>query len=89
LLNYPRDYQKGEKALLFQEIENILLENRQHFRQYLDNKLLHEIENAYSNNLEAIEKFKQQLQLTDDLIDQVVYRLYGLTQEEIDIVEGR
>ncbi len=26
---------------------------------------------------------------TDRLIDQIVYRLYGLTEEEIAIVEGR
>ena len=26
---------------------------------------------------------------TDALIDQVVYRLYGLTEEEIAVVEGR
>ena len=32
--------------------------------------------------LERIEK-------TDRLIDAVVYRLYGLTEEEIGIVEGR
>lgn len=26
---------------------------------------------------------------TDELIDQVVYKLYGLTDEEIGIVEGK
>jgi hypothetical protein len=26
---------------------------------------------------------------TDGLIDQIVYRLYGLTEDEIKIVEGR
>jgi hypothetical protein len=26
---------------------------------------------------------------TDALIDQVVYRLYGLTEEEIGVVEGK
>jgi hypothetical protein len=29
-----------------------------------------------------------QIDATDDLIDQVVYRLYGLTEEEIGVVEG-
>jgi hypothetical protein len=32
---------------------------------------------------------KQKLAATDWLIDQLVYRLYGLTEEEIAIVEGR
>lgn len=32
---------------------------------------------------------RRKIQLTDDLIDQIVYRLYGLTEEEIAIVEGK
>ena len=32
---------------------------------------------------------RRKIQLTDDLIDQIVYKLYGLTEEEIAIVEGR
>jgi len=31
----------------------------------------------------------KEIRLTDDLIDQIVYKLYGLTEEEIAIVEGR
>ena len=41
-------------------------------------------------NLEAeLQEVQRKIQLTDDLIDQIVYRLYGLTEEEIAIVEGR
>jgi hypothetical protein len=29
-----------------------------------------------------------QIQATDQLIDQIVYRLFGLTDDEIAIVEG-
>ena len=36
-----------------------------------------------------LEKVRQKMYLTDELIDQIVYRLYGLTEEEIAIVEGR
>ncbi len=32
--------------------------------------------------------FNQRITATDRLIDQVVYQLYGLTAEEIAIVEG-
>ncbi|GFP33259.1 hypothetical protein HKBW3S42_01593, partial [Candidatus Hakubella thermalkaliphila] len=32
---------------------------------------------------------KDRLQKTDWLIDQIIYRLYGLTEEEIGVVEGR
>jgi hypothetical protein len=31
---------------------------------------------------------KRKIELTDDLIDQIVYKLYGLTEEEIAIVES-
>jgi len=32
---------------------------------------------------------REQIRQTDELIDAVVYRLYGLTEEEIGIVEGK
>ena len=32
---------------------------------------------------------RTRIERTDRLIDQVVYRLYGLTEEEIAVVEGR
>jgi hypothetical protein len=31
----------------------------------------------------------QRIRATDRLIDLVVYRLYGLTEEEVAVVEGR
>ena len=31
---------------------------------------------------------RERIRLTDDLIDAIVYRLYGLTEEEIGIVEA-
>jgi hypothetical protein len=39
--------------------------------------------------LEAeLAEVRRRIHLTDDLIDQIVYKLYGLTEEEIAIVEG-
>ncbi len=32
---------------------------------------------------------ERQIQATDSQIDQLVYQLYGLTEEEIKIVEGK
>jgi len=32
---------------------------------------------------------RERIRQTDELIDATVYRLYGLTEEEIGIVEGR
>ena len=35
-----------------------------------------------------IEQLEQRIAYTDNAINQLVYRLYGLTPEEIQIVEG-
>jgi hypothetical protein len=43
----------------------------------------------YEKSLALLLPIKQKLAATDWLIDQLVYRLYGLTEEEITIVEGR
>jgi len=33
--------------------------------------------------------YQRQIEATDDEIDALVYELYGLTEEEVAIVEGR
>jgi hypothetical protein len=43
----------------------------------------------HQESLDQVLPLKEQLQRMDTLIDQVVYRLYGLTEEEIAIVEGK
>ena len=41
------------------------------------------------NNIKngKIKSFLEMIEKTDELIDQVVYRLYGLTEEEIRVAE--
>ena len=48
-----------------------------------------EVEHEYAASLAVLTPIKAQLARTDRLIDQIVYQLYGLTDEEIAIVEGR
>jgi len=43
----------------------------------------------YAASLDKLLPLKALLAATDRLIDQVVYLLYGLTDEEIAVVEGR
>ena len=43
----------------------------------------------YEASLEKLDPIKARLAWTDWLIDRVVYRLYGLTEEEIAVVEGK
>ena len=38
--------------------------------------------------MSILEPLKNRIKATDELIDEIVYRLYGLTQEEIKVVKG-
>ncbi len=43
----------------------------------------------YDESLHRVVPLKERLAKTDALIDAVVYRLCGLTEEEIRVVEGK
>ena len=43
----------------------------------------------FERSVGKLAPLREQIRQTDGLIDAVVYRLYGLTEEEIAIVEGR
>ncbi len=47
------------------------------------------IRQEYEASLRTLLPIKRRLKDTDDLIDQIVYKLYSLTDDEIAIVEGR
>jgi type II restriction/modification system DNA methylase subunit YeeA len=42
---------------------------------------------SYTETVERAEELEAKIKRTDDLIDEIVYELYGLTDEEIEIVE--
>ena len=46
------------------------------------------IRSRFSDAKEKLVPLENQIVFTDQLIDQIVYRLYGLTNAEIKIVEG-
>jgi hypothetical protein len=52
--------------------------------QKKNKRKLAEVEGSMKKLLPLLERIRQ----TDELIDATVYRLYGLTEEEIGIVEG-
>jgi hypothetical protein len=90
LLDYPGDYQKDEPPLATAELLEILQKNRGHLGVSLsDTGLVDRVRREYEQSLERVLPLKEQLAQTDRLIDTVVYRLYGLTEEEIAVVEGR
>jgi len=50
---------------------------------------LSDVVNVYRARSPAYRELAARIEATDWLIDQIVYRLYGLTEEEVAIVEGR
>ncbi len=90
LADYPGDYQKNEPSLTTEELLDILRKNKNHLSKSLsDANLIDRIKKTYEESLQRVLPLKERLARTDRLIDQVVYRLYGLTEEEIGVVEGR
>lgn len=90
LLDYPGDYQKGEPPLSFDDLLGILRKNRTRLGVSLsDPTLLDRLRATYDASKSSILPLKDKLAATDALIDAVVYRLYGLTEEEIKVVEDK
>jgi hypothetical protein len=90
LNNYLGDHQKSESELTFPELEKILYKNRSRLGMNLsDLELIRKLRDEYEQSLATLLPLKRRLAATDALIDQIVYRLYGLTDEEIAIVEGK
>jgi hypothetical protein len=90
LADYSGDYQKGESPLAFEEHLGILQKNKGRLGVSLsDARLVERVRNEYEGSLGRVLPLKERLAKTDALIDAVVYRLYGLTEEEIGVVEGR
>jgi len=88
LKNYLGDYQKAEPELPFDEFWKILQKNKGRIGRNLTHEFMAELREAYKRSLSKLLPIKERLRLTDALIDQIVYRLYGLTPEEIKIVES-
>ncbi len=53
-------------------------------RRDFQNRLSAEFDKSH----QKLTPLKRKIEITDHLIDQIVYKLYGLTEEEIKIVEG-
>jgi len=90
IFGYLGDYQKDEPETPWDTIEDVLFKNKRRLGVSLnDTRLVARLRAEYEKSLDTLRPIKAQLARTDRLIDQVVYRLYGLTEEEIMVVEGR
>jgi len=83
---YLGDYQKGEPETSFADFFYRLEKNRTRFGVALSN-IRERLQTEYEASLAKLIPIKQQLARTDALIDRIVYQLYGLTDEEIRLIE--
>ncbi|MCX6031108.1 MAG: N-6 DNA methylase [Chloroflexi bacterium] len=87
---YLGDYQKGEPHATLEELLDILRQNRRKLAVDPSGRAFQErLAVEYEASLGKLLPIKGRLAATDRLIDQVVYRLYGLTEEEVAVVEGK
>ena len=88
LRNYLGDYQKDEPHLTLEELLAILRKNRRRLQVDPTARAFQErLAREYEASLGKLLPLKARLAATDRLIDLIVYRLYGLTAEEVAIVE--
>lgn len=87
--NFLGDYKKNEPHLGFNEFWALLKQNEKRLGIKLSPNLHSRLAEYYRATLNKLLPIKEQLRKTDALIDQIVYKLYGLTEQEIVIVEGR
>jgi adenine-specific DNA-methyltransferase len=74
------------RKINFTDPKEITLHNR--MVTLVDNMLSFHNQAAAARLPQEKEMIQRQIQATDDQIDRLVYELYGLTEEEIKIVEG-
>ena len=87
---YLGDYQKGEPELSLDDLLDVLKKNVRRLKADPSAREFQEtLAREYAASLGRLLPFKGRLAATDRLIDLIVYRLYGLTDEEIAVVEGR
>ena len=75
--------------LTFDRLLDILRKNRRRIAVDLSNRNFQEsLEREFTHSLAKLKPLLTRLQYADALIDRVVYQFYGLTDEEIAVVEG-
>ena len=90
--NYLGDYYKQKQAdnhLTFDELIGILKKNQKKLKiDPTARKEQETLAKEYQSSLNTLLPIKKQLKQCDWLIDEIVYRLYGLTEEEKAIIQG-
>ncbi|MEM4217101.1 MAG: N-6 DNA methylase [Candidatus Methanomethylicaceae archaeon] len=81
-----REYHEGTIELLLE----VLDQNRKAITKIniQGREAREQIKTEFEKSIAKLKPLKDRIEVTDKLIDQIVYKLYGLTDEEIKIVEG-
>ncbi len=88
--NYLGDYYKEESHLSFDDLIALLNKNKKKLKiDPVTRKEQETLEKEYQASIDTLIPIKMQLMRCDKLIDKIVYQLYGLTEEEIEIVERK
>ena len=87
LKDYMGDCQKNREQFSFDVLWSIVLKNKSRLNRSLDSKIEQELRNEYQRSISKLLPIKQKLGATSWLIDQLVYRLYGLNYDEISVLE--
>lgn len=86
--NYLGDYQRKKDCVSFDDFWEVLERNRNRVKANLKSREFYQaIKTEYEKSLSKLLPIKEKLRKIDWLIDQIVYKLYGLTDEEIKLVE--
>jgi len=81
-----REYYNHE----FQRLIDILVKNKKRLKDGYDPKSptnYRHLQEWYEDSMDKLQPLRGRIEDTDGLINQIVYMLYGLTKEEIKIVE--
>jgi len=73
----------------FQSLVAALRQNSRNLKTEMTRAVEEDIEHEFLKSMEKLGPLQDKIAATDRLIDLIVYRLYGLTEEEAAIVEGR
>ncbi|MCR4322423.1 MAG: hypothetical protein NUV74_19085 [Candidatus Brocadiaceae bacterium] len=72
----------------FDQLLDILKKNRNKISiDPSDRKTQELLENQFTKSMSILDPLKARIKATDDLIDEIVYRMYGLTEDEIKVVK--
>jgi hypothetical protein len=86
--DYLGDYQRREEHAPFDSLWQVVQKNSRRLSCSLTGAFQEQLRREHEKSLSVLLPIKHKLAATDWLVDQLVYRLYGLTQQEIDLVEG-